>query len=232
MRIAITLAGACLLAAILPAAGPARADALTIYRCVDPAGRVMLRDSPCPAGQRQEARRMLRPQDGAAPTSTPVPAAVTGTATPAAAPHVVLLTAPRPMYECSRPDGSRYTSDSADGNPRWVPLWTLGYPVLRERHVVVPGHAHIEVRDGRVGGALRTGHVERQVRPTMAGYGAGTWVRDACHALPQAEVCARLRDERSALRTRFFNAQPSERDRITVQERGINARLANDCGES
>ena len=57
----------------------------------------------------------------------------------------------------------------------------------------------------------------------------GTWVRDSCHPLPQAEVCARLADRREAIRKRFFNAQERERDTLRVEERGINARLAADC---
>jgi hypothetical protein len=61
-------------------------------------------------------------------------------------------------------------------------------------------------------------------------YGAGTWVRDDCHALPQQEVCARLSDRRDEIRRRFFNAMPSERDTLRVEERGINARLDDDCG--
>jgi hypothetical protein len=36
-------------------------------------------------------------------------------------------------------------------------------------------------------------------------------------------------DRRDAIRRRFFNAMPSERDVLRVEERGINARLANDC---
>jgi hypothetical protein len=59
---------------------------------------------------------------------------------------------------------------------------------------------------------------------------AGTWIRDACHGLPQQEVCARLRDRRDEIRRRFFNAQPSERDLLRNEERGIDARLGDDCG--
>ena len=221
-----------LLPVLLCSLAPAQAQqaTVTIYRCTDGGGRVMLRDTPCPRGQQQDAREMLRPTDA---PSRPAPAAGRATAASApatAVPQVLVLQAPRPMYECVAANGERYSSDSPEGNPRWVPLWTLGYPVARERQVWVPGSSRIEVRDGRVGGEFRSGHVVRDVRPTLAGYGAGTWVRDRCHPLPQAEACARLRDERSALRTRFFNAQPSERDRINVQERAINARLANDCG--
>ena len=63
--------------------------------------------------------------------------------------------------------------------------------------------------------------------PVAAG---GGWVRDDCAMLPPREACARLRDRRSEIRTRFFNAMPSERDVLRVEERTINARLDNDCG--
>src|SRR5690606_8908296 len=107
-------------------------------------------------------------------------------------PRVVIVRekrAPAPMYECTTPDNDTYTSDSPEGNPRWVPMWTLGWAVP-----------------------------------------AGTWVRDACRRMPQAETCARLRDRRDEIERRFFNAMPSERARIEAEERGIDARLAEDCG--
>ncbi|MDO5505749.1 MAG: DUF4124 domain-containing protein [Pseudoxanthomonas suwonensis] len=235
MRVPQAFAIVLLCGSMLPVTATAADGDVTIYRCVDDAGRVMLRDSPCPAGHRQDVRQMVRPKDAPARASASAPARTASTSAASsgsmtARPQVLVVNAPRPMYECIRPDGTRYSSDGPEGSPRWVPLWTLGYPVLQQRHVVVPGHARIVVRDGRVGGELHSGHVEHQVHPTPAGYGAGTWVRDQCHALPPAEACARLRDERRALRTRFFNAQPSERDRITLLERSIDARLANDCG--
>lgn len=59
---------------------------------------------------------------------------------------------------------------------------------------------------------------------------AGTWIRDACSALPQAEVCARLDDRRDEIRRRFFQAMPSERARLEVEQRGIEARMDADCG--
>ncbi|HRO28549.1 MAG TPA: hypothetical protein PLD19_14095, partial [Luteimonas sp.] len=72
---------------------------------------------------------------------------------------------------------------------------------------------------------------DRPHRPGYGGYGgAGTWIRDTCHALPQGEVCARLVDRRDAIRKRFFNAQERERNTLRTEERGINARLAADCG--
>ena len=165
--------------------------------------------------------------------ATPVPAARPAPA-PGAEPstRVVVINAPRPLYECVTPDGQRYTSETPEGNPRWVPLWTLDYPVLAETQMVTPGVGRLRYSDGRVEGRYRSGGVQRVVTPTIAAYGAGTWIRDACQALPQQEVCARLVDRRAELRRRFFNAQPSERERLDREERGINARLQSDCGGS
>ena len=219
-------------AAALAAAAPLRADdSVTIYRCTDARGKVELRDSPCPDGRRQTSREMVRPVDAPRPVR-PEPAVAPAPQPPAApsAPQVVVIQPPRPMYECTTPDGKTYTSESPEGNPRWVPLWTLDYPVLAERHVYRPGGASIRYHDGRIDGRLQSGGVRREVVPTLAGYGAGTWIRDACSALPQAEVCERLRDRRDEVRRLAFNGQPSERARLDVEERGINARLSTDCG--
>ena len=58
----------------------------------------------------------------------------------------------------------------------------------------------------------------------------GTWVRDECHALPQQEVCARLSDQRYTLIRRYNSALQSERRQLELEQRGIEARLSNDCG--
>ena len=211
----------------IPAARALPADGVTIYRCTDAAGKVALRDSPCAKGQQQQVRSMIRPKDAprvAAPRRSPAP-----TPAPAERTRVVVVNAPRPLYECVTPDNDSYTSETPEGNPRWVPLWTLGYPVLAQGPVYQPGGGYVRYRDGRVSGEWRTGSVGYGTYPTAAAYGAGSWVRDACHALPQAEVCSRLVDRRDELRRRFFNAMPSERERLSVEERGINARLASDC---
>lgn len=168
---------------------PATADSqVTVYRCIAADGSVTLRDTPCAKGVRQETRSMVRP---ATPPAPPPAAAAPAAPAPAPPPRVVIVRepAPTPMYECTTPDNTTYTSDSPEGNLRWVPMWTLGWPAP-----------------------------------------AGTWVRDECRKMPQAETCARLRDRRDAIERRFFNAMPSERERLDVEERGIDARLAADCG--
>ena len=206
------------------------ADEVVIYRCTDARGQLTLRDSPCPKGQAQETRSMLRPKDAPPARPATLPARATEAPPAPATERVVVLQSPRPLYECVTPDGERYTSDTPEGNPRWVPLWTLGVPVAPYPYPY-PGtvgstslaitHGNVQITSGRT-----------VVTPPVYGpaaYGAGTWVRDQCHALPQAEVCARLRDRRDEVNRRFFNAQPSERDRLRVEERGIDARLAQDC---
>ena len=202
---------------LLSAAAIVQAQAtgeVRIYRCTDAAGTQTLRDTPCPKGQQQSTRDMLRPKDAPTRARAPAPASVPAPR-PVPAP-VVYLAPPRPMYECTTHEGKRYTSENGDGNPRWVPLASaaVGRP-QQALPTPAPPPAH------RHGGL-----------PWPAASGGGTWIRDDCAMLPPAEACARLRDRRDQVRTRFFNAMPSERDVLRVEERGINARLDNDCGGS
>ena len=217
--------------------------AVTIYRCIGADGAVALRDSPCRKGERQEVRSMQRPRDPA-----PVPAAaVTAAPAPASAPtvkeRVVYRSPPRPMYECVTPDGDAYTSDNGDGNPRWVPYWVpaygYGYGGWRGGGASVSGtvgigNGHLSITSG--GGPIRVPPTPPLVRPPppspVAGVvpAGGAWVRDECHALPQQEVCARLSDRRYEILRRYHSAMPSERDRIDLEQRGIDARMADDCG--
>jgi hypothetical protein len=48
--------------------------------------------------------------------------------------------------------------------------------------------------------------------------------------LPPQEVCARLRDQRWELDRRYNSALQGERQAITREQRGIDARLDQDCG--
>lgn len=200
---------------------------ITIYRCTDAEGRVALRDTPCTQGEQQRARAMQRPRDPAPRPRPAVAVPPVAVPAPAAAPaeaRFVLLTPPRPMYECVTPDGERYASDTPEGNPRWVPLWTVGYPPILPRNPL----------GDRVGAPRPRPPRDRpgppQLPPAIGlALTPGTWVRDRCHALPQEETCARLDDQRDELERRWFNAQPSERERIRLQQRGLDARLRNDC---
>ncbi|GGJ97326.1 DUF4124 domain-containing protein [Luteimonas terricola] len=242
------------LAVILAAAPLPAQDDVTIYRCTDAGGQVVIGNVPCADGARQDVRSMMRPVDG---EPAPVPAAPPAP-DPAPVPsvHYVVAQPPQPLYECVRPDGSVYESDSGDGEPRWVPLWTMGYPVgIGAGHRGRPGHGGRGDTGSRgqtqsAGSGLSAppisrisipsdpprpdpGSVGNRPRPPHGGHGwpggAGTWERDQCHVLPAAETCARMKDRRDDIRTRFFNAQQRERDTLRVEERGLNARIDRDC---
>ena len=222
VAVALCLAASGLAVGQGPAPAPA-AGQVVIYRCTDSRGAVTLSDAPCPKGQSQQRREMVRPQDAPArPKPADPPPVATVEAPP---PRVIVVQPPRPLYQCTTPDGQQYLSETAAGNPRFVPLWTLDVPVRVP--VYEPGRAEIRIDDGRVSGSITTGGVGEVLTP--AGQGAGTWVSDACAPLPQAEVCAQLRDRRDELRRRFFNAQPSERAQLSREERALNARLDEDC---
>ena len=216
----------------LVATASVHAGEVTIYRCTDAKGHLTLRDTPCRSGEKQEARNMVRPTDppprAPAPVAPPAPSA--NAREPA--PRYVMVTPPQPLYECITPDGERYSSDTGEGRARWEPLWTYGYPAYPVRS---GGgfNANIGVRSGNVTGNVRIGDRFPQHPPVLVpAVPTGQWVHDECHRLPQAEVCGRLRDERYELNRRWNIAQPSERAQIDRQTRGIDTRLANDCGGS
>jgi Domain of unknown function (DUF4124) len=214
------------------ATGAAQATEVTIYRCTGTNGQLTLRDTPCLAGEKQEARAMVRPKDP--PPRPAMPAAeVAKTAyVHEPAPRYVMVTPPRPLFECVDPDGERYTSETGEGRTRWQPLWTMGYPVYGIGVPRATGgmSANVNYRSGNVSGHLRIGGPERPLLAVAPAYPAGQWVYDECHQLPPDEVCDRLRDQRYELNRRWNIAQPSERTQLDRETRGIDARLSNDCG--
>ena len=205
---------------LLVAAGllavPCLAAEVTIYRCVGPGGQLTLRDSPCAPGERQEVRAMQRPTDPA-PMARPLPTPASASVAPAREVQIVYRNAPRPLYECVDNEGRRYTSDNGEGNPRAVPLWTLGYSGW-SRNGGGRGHG------GRPSGDA---HAPRPGYVVPAG---SAWIRDECHPLPQQEVCDRLSDRRYEIIRRYNSALQSERRALELEQRGIDARIANDCG--
>lgn len=259
-RYAIAPAAACLALALAFTAAVAAQDRgeVTIYRCIGTDGQVVIGNVPCAEGSEQEVRRMARPVDApptpAAPAPSPRPA-------PEDAPQPVVqyvaTQPPQPLYECVRPDGSLYESDSGEGEARWVPVWTSGWPVGGGWHGGPPGRPGGRGDIGRRGATTPAGSglsappvsrisipadpprpdpdaaIGPRPRPPHGGGWPvgepGTWERDQCHVLPQAETCGRLRDRRDELRRRFFNAQQRERDTLSVEERGLNARIDRDC---
>lgn len=224
------LFGACL--------APAAAQEMVIYRCVGKQGQLTLRDSPCAPGETQQTRSMQRPRDPAPGVALPVVAnpAPASSSPPTVTERVVYRNPPRPMYECVTPEGERYTSDDGEGRPRWVPNWAGAYPYPvwpRPRGGSVSGHIPI----GNGGGISFQSGDPTPPTPRPPGHPTGVvlppggvWVRDECHALPQVEVCARLSDRRYEILRRYGSAMPSERRTLDLEQRGIDARLAADCG--
>lgn len=249
----LLLSAACLCGGLGGGAAAAQDD-ITIYRCTDARGHLTLQDSPCAGDEAQQTRRMLQPDDPPPRPAIAPSAPAAPESSPAAAP-VVVIHAPRPMYECVRPDGSRYTSDDGDGNPRWISSgWGYvgparwhprrGTPAAvpdRGGESAAPGGG-AQTASGRPALRFRDATPDRpSPRPPPRGdrgdhglgwsHGeGGGWVRDDCQPLPQREVCARLRDRREEIRDRAFNAQANERATLSREERGIDARLAEDCG--
>lgn len=118
------------LASLLALVGASAAEELTVYRCQDAGGRVTLQDDPCPDGQQQSARRMVRPRDpppSRAP-ATPEPARAEAPLPPPA-PGYALPFPPPPLFQCTDFDGSVRFSEDYAPNTRCVPLPVLGYDV-------------------------------------------------------------------------------------------------------
>lgn len=208
---------------LLLLAAPAAAEDLTVYRCTDGDGHVALRDTPCPKGLREQAIDMQRPVDPpprpvivrSGPSLAPAPAVET---------RVVVVQAPRPLYQCTTPDGDRYASDNADGNPRWVPLWTLGYSVYPPRNPL----------GDRVGAPRPSPPSDGPGAPDLPpvvglAYTPGAWVRDHCVRLPETQACDVLREQKRELREEWFDAMPTRRAEVAEEERVLAERLARTC---
>ena len=60
-------------------------------------------------------------------------------------------------------------------------------------------------------------------------YAPGTWVRDPCVRLPQAQACAFLREQKRELRDEWFDAMPTRRAEVAEEERVLADRIARNC---
>jgi hypothetical protein len=143
--------GACLLLALGAAATLLHAQAPVIYRCTDASGAVSIQnDTPCPAGSRQEIRRVealpsMPPAPSIAPAETrlapPPQADFVQVAGPAderiAAPERPDLPRaariaddarlpPPPIFQCETWDNDSYVSEDPAPKPRCVRLDTAG----------------------------------------------------------------------------------------------------------
>jgi hypothetical protein len=113
-------------------AKPANTGTVQIYRCIDDKGRNTLRDTPCPIGQKQTEREMIRPKD-----APPKPASKSKEPPPPE--RIIVVQPPRdnpfseppPLWQCTDFEGKTRDSETNDSNPRCVPLWALGFDMRR-----------------------------------------------------------------------------------------------------
>lgn len=209
------LIGAAVLATCAMACS-ARAEDVIIYRCVDAGGKVALQDRPCPKDMHQDVRQMLRPQD---PPPRPEPIAVARPAVPPTV-EVHVYRDPRPLYECTTPDGDTYLNQSGIPRARYVPLWTTGIGMS----AAVQGGMRTQTMPGS--GQFRRGG---PVQTTSIAFGPAVYVEDTCMRLPQEAVCERMHARDDTLETLIFNAQPSDRERYDREQKGLRAQMRNDC---
>ena len=222
-------------------------DPVTIYRCTGSDGRLALRNTPCKRGEQQQAIEMQRPKDPPPrPAPDPAPAPPQLPAPAQVVTRVVLVERPDPVYECTTAEGDAYLSDNPAGNPRWVPLWTLGYPArppyaYPRRPVDLP--ARPAASDDYLGNDLVFDGIGRptpappadarrapELPPAVGlAYTQGRWIRDSCERLPPAEVCQRLRDRHWELGRQYNSALQSERRQIDAEQRRISARVDSEC---
>ena len=222
-------------------------DPVTIYRCTGTDGQLALRDTPCTGDAQQQAILMQRPKDPPPrPAADPQPLPLPTAAPPQVVTRVVVVERPAPVYECTTAEGDVYMSDDSAGNPRWVPLWTLGYPArppyaYPRRPVDLP--ARPAAADGYLRNELVFDGIGRPAPPPPAdarrapelppavglAYTQGRWIRDTCERLPPAEVCQRLRDRHWELGRQYNSALQSERREIDAEQRRITARVDSEC---
>jgi len=207
----------------------AYAAEITIYRCTDGNGQLTLRNSPCKKGETQQTLEMQRPVDPPRhkvatspvepePEPEPMPA-------PEASPNYVVVNQPRPMYECETYEGERYLSDTAEGNPRWVELWALGYPVAVQRNPMGDNVGGPRPRPPETGPGPPRLPVDVGLAMTP-----GSWIRDPCYELSPEQICEHLRDRHFELGRQYNSALQGDRQRIDDEQQLIAQRLDDECG--
>ncbi len=213
---------------------------ITVYRCVGKDGVVALRDQPCAPGEAQQVRELAKPKEAPAQDAAPVAAV----AEPAPRERIVVRTPIQPMYECTDIEtGATYTSDVDSGNPRWINDYVVGiagaFSSPRPPHGPPPPKPGTPIWQGHPGHGVIPDAPPAPTRlPSAALAGStgvllpagGHMVHDSCNMLPQAEACARLNDRRYEILKSYGVVSQDKEHQLAREQRGIDARMANDCG--
>lgn len=186
----------------------ARAENLSVYRCVGSDGHVRLQDRPCAADEQAQVRRVRRVGDSA-PAATPPP---TPTRTPEPAPRERQVEAGPPplLWQCVDLEGRLRYEDRDRPNGRWVPAWVVGAdPRVPPRMFGDEGRPAPRPPSDRPGGP-RTQEVGVM--------GPMVWIEDRCHPLDEAASCAVYREQAEA-------AERTRRNRTGDEKRAAEAEL-------
>lgn len=184
---------------------PIQAQSVSVYRCVDGAGRVSLQDRPCPPGQQDRHHQVQLEADAATPATAAAPEPEVRSAAPGAAPSLP----PPPLWDCVDYQGERRLSAHDDPRPRYVPSWVLAgsrIDLAGRRARIVPGASPAA--------APRT----------------LVLIEDQCRRLAADEACRSYREQRDVARRGEFNSQGEARRALAAEVQRLRAILARHCG--
>lgn len=126
MRTVASIAALLLGLVVWATCGPASAQPVRVYRCIDAQGRVSLQDRPCPVQSEQERRDFRRPPEPDPVESLPVPAEPEPPPPPPTPAQPPAPMPPPPLWQCRNWKGETYESESGYTRPRCVPIGVIG----------------------------------------------------------------------------------------------------------
>jgi hypothetical protein len=201
---------------------PLAAQQITVYRCVDQAGRVALQDQPCPPG-REAARRTVAAEADSAPSAPPASVAdVPPTAAPPPPVDPPLPPPPPALWLCVDFEGRQRLTAQPEPNGRYVPVWVVQGNEMGPRGIA--GRAGRP--PPRAGGSGPGGPGATTVPGAL---GPMVYVEDQCFLLPPEEACRRYRDQRAEIERRRPSRSGEERQRMEAESARLLGILRGSC---
>jgi len=192
--------------------------ATAAYKCVGPRGAISFQDHPCRSGDKQDAIKLpdsdpsaTAPAPDAVIPDTPAPDTNPPVQTPPPIP-------PPAFYLCTRQDGSRYTSDTGQGNSTAAPLGVRGVPD-RSLADAYSGPNSIGVS---APGLRKIPHVPASKAPLAGAY---EWVDDECHFAAPREACKYLQDELDGVSAKLRRAFSDTEAQLKQQQNALAQRM-------